>query len=238
MLLDTHCHLDLYPDYSELIAEIEAQSITTIAVTTTPSVFGHLQTLARWKRFIHPALGLHPELALERQRELALWLELLPQTRYVGEVGLDFVTQDAENRRVQRHIFEQIVGACAAAGDKILTIHSRRAAGEVVEIIGADFPGQAILHWYTGSLKVLEQGLKNGLFFSVNPAMLKSESGRKIVGAIPPERLLTETDGPFVQIQDSPARPQNVNLVVRHLAELWGWDESAVQKQIENNFQG
>ncbi len=236
MLLDTHCHIDLYPDYAQLIEEVEAQSIHTIAVTTTPSVFKHLQSLVSSRRFIHPAIGLHPELALQRQRELSLWLELLPETHYVGEVGLDFVTQDVENRRIQRRVFEQVVKSCAESGDKILTIHSRRAATEVVDIIGPNFPGQAILHWYSGSLKVLERGLKNGLFFSVNPAMLASDNGLKIVRAIPPDRLLTETDGPFVQLGGKSARPQSVAMVVRHLALLWERDENDVVTQIESNF--
>lgn len=235
-LSDTHCHLDLYPDFSEVIEETERAQIETVAVTNTPSVFRHCAALLKGRQYWHPALGLHPELAVQRKRELSLFSELLPQTRFVGEVGLDFVTPDAAQRRVQTEIFESILDLCARSGNKILTIHSRRAAAEVVERIGPGFPGTAILHWYSGSLKVAKKALEYGCYFSINPAMTISDTGRRLVAALPKERVLLETDGPFVKVEGCSARPRDVARAVSFLATLWNWDEERAAKQVEQNL--
>ena len=91
-LIDTHCHVDLYPDYPAVLDEIERGGIYTIAVTNAPSVFRRCVEMTRATRSVRVAVGLHPELAAARERELDLLQDLLPTTRYVGEVGLDYVS--------------------------------------------------------------------------------------------------------------------------------------------------
>ena len=88
-LVDFHCHLDLYPDHAEAVARCEREGVFTLAVTTTPKAWPRNQELAAATRHVRAALGLHPQLVAERSHEIALWKELLPRTRYVGEVGLD-----------------------------------------------------------------------------------------------------------------------------------------------------
>lgn len=217
---DTHCHLDLYPDPHAIVREAECTQTYVVAVTNTPSVFQATQQLIGSSRFVRPALGLHPELAVERQGELPLFQQLLPQTRYVGEVGLDFVSSDKQVRLTQQRVFSQILEWSHLAGDKILTIHSRRAEKEVVEAIGTNFRGAAILHWYSGSLAVVEQALTNGLYFSINSAMTRSKRFPDLLRLIPIDRLLTETDGPFVQIGQRAALPADVAQVVSTLAAM------------------
>jgi TatD DNase family protein len=192
-LFDTHCHLDLYPDYGNVIDQIERACVYTISVTNAPSVFRRASQIAKRAQFVRTAVGLHPELVGQRYRELDLFTELL--TRYVGEVGLDFVSQDLRDRDLQKKAFATILERCADYGDKFITVHSRRAAGEVVDMVGNDYPGTVVLHWFSGSSKVLERALEYGLLLSVNPAMLASEKGRQLVAKMPLDRLLTETDG-------------------------------------------
>ena len=217
---DTHCHLDLYPEPHAIVREAERTQTYVVAVTNTPSVFQATQQLIGSSRFVRPALGLHPELAMERQGELPLFQQLLPQTRYVGEVGLDFVSSDKQVRLTQQRVFSQILEWSHLAGDKILTIHSRRAEKEVVEAIGTNFRGAAILHWYSGSLAIVEQALTNGLYFSINSAMTRSKRFPDLLRLIPIDRLLTETDGPFVQIGQRAALPADVAQVVSTLAAM------------------
>src|SRR5688572_27935197 len=209
-LIDTHCHVDLYPDYAALIEETEAARIYTIAVTNTPSVFRHCLALTEGKQFIRTALGLHPQLVRERHSELALMSDLLRQTKYIGEVGLDFVTQDDEERALQQRVFSKILEECADVGNKVLTIHSRRAATEVVDMIGNSYPGKIVLHWYSGSTSLLEKAISYGFYFSINTSMISSVKGREIIKQIPRDRLLTESDGPFVKASGRPARPSDV----------------------------
>lgn len=238
MLLDTHCHLDLYRHFDDVLASIEAERIATIAVTNAPSVYRKCVELTAHNRFVRVAAGLHPQLVAERAHELPLLLELIRETTYIGEVGLDFTEADAANRAVQRRVFEQILTACAAAGDRVLSVHSRRAAADVVDMIGDRFRGNVILHWFSGPVGILAKAVAAGLFFSVNPAMIVSEQGRKLIGKLPRERILTESDGPFVEVSGRPAEPADVRLVVRYLATEWSLDEAAVRKQITANFQG
>jgi TatD DNase family protein len=238
MLLDAHCHLDLYRDFDGVLASVEAERIATIAVTNAPSVYRKCVELTAHNRFVRVAAGLHPQLVAERVHELPLLLELIKETTYIGEVGLDFAAADAANRAVQRRVFEQILAACAEAGDRVLSVHSRRAAADVVEMIGDHFRGNVILHWFSGPVGILAKAVAAGLFFSVNPAMIESEMGRKLIGKLPRERILTESDGPFVEVCGRPAEPVDIRLVVRYLATEWSLDEGAVRKQITANFQG
>lgn len=235
-LADTHCHIDLYPDYQHVISKVEAQQIYTIAVTTAPSVYRQSSTLTKNSKFLRTALGFHPELVAQRADEVDLFIELASDTKYIGEIGLDFVTKDEDNRAVQRKIFEKIISHCALIKHRILTVHSRRAAMEVVDTIGNHYPNVAILHWFSGSKKALKKGLEYGLYFSVNSAMLQSENGLRIIREIPLERLLTESDGPFVNIQGRAANPLDMKLVIYRLAELRQTSYQDMENRVFNNF--
>jgi len=219
-LIDTHCHIDLYPDYQKIINLVEANQVYTIAVTTAPSVYRKSSSLTKNSKFLRTALGFHPELVAQRSHEIELFIELASDTKYIGEIGLDFVTSNEEYRSIQKKVFEQIVTHCAFAKHKILTIHSRRAAMEVVDIISDHYPNCVILHWFSGSKKALQKGLKYGFYFSINSAMLLSNSGLKIIREIPMDRILTESDGPFVNIQGRIANPLDMQMVVSRLATL------------------
>lgn len=232
---DAHCHIDLYRSYREELAAIAQSRQSTIAVTNAPSVFDAMVRLASGNPFVYPAIGLHPELAEEREHELALLLGRLDNVRFVGEIGLDYSNRSA-NRAQQRKIFSRILSGCAAYPGKVLSIHSRNAGPDAVELVGDRFPGAAVLHWFSGTQKVLERALSFGFYFSVNPAMIRSERGRAIVSALPRERVLTESDGPFVDVGGVPARPADVKLVVEYLAKLWLMPTDQVERAIDQTF--
>ncbi len=220
-LVDTHCHLDLYPDPAALLRTIEEAGVYTVAVTNAPSVFPHTKRLTERARYVRPAIGLHPELVKTHAGERSLFWQHLSETRYVGEVGLDHVTTDSGERSLQREVFAEVLERCAAAGDKVLTVHSRRAASTVIDMVGKEFPGVVILHWFSGSVREASRAAANGLYFSLNPAMVRSKSGQALIESMDPSRVLTETDGPFVTLEKAPATPPDVSLVVRHLAGVW-----------------
>jgi TatD DNase family protein len=233
--IDTHFHLDLYPSPEQTARQIEDKKVYTIAVTNTPSVFKHTKALTEELKFVRPALGLHPELASERADELGLMLELLPKTRYVGEIGLDYASSSQENKKIQRQVFEKILDKCSSEGGKVLTIHSRQAAQDVVNMLQG-FNGTPILHWYSGSKKTLEQALSNGCYFSVNPNMARTKKFERVLSWIPKERLLTETDGPFVEVSERPAEPNDTALVVKQISRVWGVSTRVVREKIFSNF--
>src|SRR5690606_31942578 len=125
-------------------------------------------------------------------------------TRYIGEVGLDNSNKTPNDYFTQRHVFEKIINTCADQTGKILTVHSRKAENDVINVIGNNFPGKVILHWYSGSIGNLEKAIEYGYYFSINYPMTQSESGKKIVRRIPIDRILLESDGPFISLESKP----------------------------------
>lgn len=220
-LVDAHCHIDLFPRPLELIEDAERRRIHTIAVTNAPSVFYHTRNLCCGRDLVHAAVGLHPELVHSHGRELQQMWAHLEETRFVGEVGLDYVTSDQELRRNQRGVFSAILSRCAERRDSVITVHSRRSAGDVISAVGEKFPGTVILHWFSGTREELDRAAAIGCWFSVNPSMVASRNGQILTAKMPRDRVLTETDGPFIKVHGEAARPPDVIDAVKGLASIW-----------------
>ena len=235
---DTHFHLDLCENPEKMSHEIENAEIYSIAVTNSPSVFHFTQRLCSSKKYIRPAIGLHPELAFERKYEVEQFISLLNSTKYVGEIGLDNLNKSKEDYKTQKDIFLKIARACADQGNKILTVHSRRAASDVIDIIGMQFPGKVILHWFSGSTKDLDKALKYGFYFSANYPMTVSTNGKKIISKVPLDRLLIESDGPFTSYGDQPCTPLTSSIVMENICGIFSetMNSEDVRKNVLGNF--
>lgn len=234
--VDAHCHVDLYDSPHAIASTIKAKRIHTIAVTNAPFVFEFTKQLAAGSQFLYPAVGLHPELVADHASQLNLLRKLIPETRFIGEVGLDYVTQDAEVRRKQREVFQQVLNDCAVVGARILTVHARRSSADVIDMVGNDFPGKVILHWFSGTQTELRRAINYGLHFSVNGAMFQSKSGHGVIAAIPKDRLLTETDGPFTKHGKQRATPESVINMIRLLSDIWAVSAEDAAKTVLTNF--
>lgn len=237
--VDFHCHVDLYNDHEALIAECDRERVATLAVTTTPKAWPRNRELTQHSPYVRVGLGLHPQLVAEREGELPLFERYLPDTRYVGEIGLDAGPRFYRSFEAQERVFERILRACAEHGDKILSVHSVRTAGKVLghlERARSLERGRVILHWFTGTSAEARRALEMGCYFSVNEEMLRSQKHRKLIAALPLERLLTETDGPFVQRDGSPIRPRQVVLAVEEIAAVHGLAPDLAAKAILNNL--
>lgn len=238
-LVDFHCHLDLYPDHQSAVQEAEASGIFTLAVTTTPRAWPRNHKLAQATRHVRAALGLHPQLIGERASEVALWDAYFAEARYIGEVGLDAGPRFYKSLELQKQIFEHILRRCAEAGNKVISVHSIRAAKAVLDIIEACLPpgqGKIVLHWFTGTKAEAKRAIQMGCYFSINAAMFNSEHHMAMVSAIPIERLLTETDGPFTQTGGRPSRPSDVLIVVEALGLMHGLSTHEVVANIKANL--
>ena len=193
-----------------------------LSVTTTPSAWNGTNGIAAGTGRIRTAIGLHPQLAHERKSELPLFDRLLKETRYVGEVGLDGSAEFNADWRDQLAVFDHVLSACSQAGGRILSIHSRRASGPVLDRLDIHkAAGPAILHWFSGPLRDLDRAVDLGCWFSVGPAMLAGDRGRALATRMPRDRILTESDGPFAQIDGEPVVPWHVGEALRVLADIW-----------------
>lgn len=238
-LVDFHCHLDLYPDHEKVFAESEKLGIYTLAVTTTPKAWPRNFELASKTRYVRAALGLHPQLASEREDELSIWESYLPEARYIGEVGLDAGPRFYRSLESQKKVFAHILKSCAKAGDKVLSVHSTRAASAVLDMIEEYLPptkGRIVLHWFTGSHKELSRAIELGCYFSVNTKMFESKKGPEFLKTIPLDRLLTETDGPFTTHNNQPLQPKDVASAIEHLARCYDMDGSLISEAIISNL--
>jgi TatD DNase family protein len=224
-LIDFHCHLDLYPDHMAAVREAEDAGVFTLAVTTTPRAWARNHELARPTRHVRAALGLHPQLVAERASELSLWESHLAETRYVGEVGLDAAPRFYKSFDLQKQVFAHVLRCCARAGNKILTVHSVRSAKVVLDHIESYLPpnqGSVVLHWFTGSKSDAIRAVEMGCYFSINASMLESLRHAPMISAIPVDRILTETDGPFTNTAGQPSKPVDVRLALDALGRLHG----------------
>lgn len=199
-LYDTHFHLDLQKDRDAAIREIEEHQIYTIATTNLPDLY-RKESGEIASKYIRFALGFHPELIHLYKKQIPLMWELLSDTRYIGEVGLDFV--DVTHKNEQLAFFSELIERCRYDNDKIITIHSRKATQQVLDIIGNNFRFIPVLHWFTGNKKELLNAIEKGCYFSVNNSMMNTKKFQSMLELIPDERLLFETDSPFLSFQNS-----------------------------------
>jgi TatD DNase family protein len=236
-VIDLHAHLDLYPDPVTTTNECVRRDMFVLSVTTTPSAWSGTAALASGATRIRTAIGLHPQIAQERQSELGLFEDLLPRSRYVGEIGLDGGPELKATWETQRRVFGEILRVCGLAGGRIMTIHSRRAAGAVLDALAARTDaGIPVLHWFSGSRRDLLRAIDQGCWFSVGPAMLAGERGRALTADMPKNRILTESDGPFAQTDGRPLYPWDAAAAEKTLAGIWNVTEDEVRDQLMQNL--
>ena len=165
--------------------------------TNLPQLFEKYKRQYVGNKYFQLALGFHPELVHQYSNQQVLFKELINETRFIGEIGLDYTKKSKEDVMCQTEIFEKIIEWCSGK-NKILSVHSRSASKKVVDILNG-FDGTVILHWYSGGITDLRRAIEQGCYFSINHQMLQSVNGRNIVGNIPVDRILLESDAPFTK---------------------------------------
>jgi len=235
---DFHCHVDLFPDPVAMIASRERDRIVTLAVTTTPKAWTQNRRWTSGSRYVYAAVGLHPELAGERSAEAALLEQLIADTPFVGEVGLDGSPPHRTTLPAQNDVFMRALTTAQRLGGRVLSIHSRRAARDVVDCLAkVTTPDRVlpILHWFSDTPAVAHAAAEWGCYFSINQRMLESQSGVALVRTLPSERLLTETDAPFTDSGTRKSGPSDVVGLAHRLATIRGVEVEDIRKTLAAN---
>ena len=196
MIIDTHCHFDMMPNPEAYISAREKMGDIVIGMTNLPSHFRMGQPHLKGYKHIRLALGFHPLLAAERRKELTLFKQFVDQTSYIGEIGLDFSKEGIATKEEQINVLCEVL-ATLRGKRKIVSVHSRKAEKELLDLLCEYEMQNVIFHWYSGSVDLIPDILNKGYYFSINEAMCRSKNGQSIIERIPSDRVLTETDAPY-----------------------------------------
>jgi TatD DNase family protein len=234
MLIDSHCHLNFEAfegDRAEtLVRAGEAGVVALINPATNLADSQAIVALAEAIPQLYGAIGFHPNEAasfepgsLNRLRELAAH----PKVVAIGEIGLDYYWDKAP-RPAQRSTFEAQL-ALAREVSKPVIIHQRESSEDTMAILrewaaGAPHPG-LVLHSFSGDRAMAEEALALGFYLGISgPVTFKNARDLpQIVAASPPERLLVETDAPFLSphpFRGKRNEPARVKIITEHIATL------------------
>jgi TatD DNase family protein len=173
MYIDAHAHLDKYASEESLIIhEIESSEIFTVSVSTTPQAYADARAIATQSRWVISTFGIHPWDAPAFHSRMESLQPLIDESPMIGEIGLDYhFIPDPESQGLQREVFRYMVKQ-GVAQRKILNIHSKGAEADANKILGDLGAVRAILHWYSGPIRVLQALVEKKFYFSVGVEVL------------------------------------------------------------------
>jgi len=225
-LVDTHCHLFLIEEDPVWVVEgSRAAGVDTlVCVGIDPESSRRSLELAESFRGVFATAGVHPHTASEFDEAAGAAVEELlatPQVVGVGETGLDFYRM-LSPREDQERAFRAHV-ALSRETAKPLVVHVREAWPEAMAILDAERAEHVVLHCFSGDPDVAREAAARGYYlsFAGNLTYPKNSNLRDSAATVPTDRLLVETDSPFLApqpLRGSDNRPQNVTMVVKELA--------------------
>jgi TatD DNase family protein len=187
-----------------------------------------------------PTFGAHPWNAPEYADRLDDLTEAIERSPMLGEIGLDHhFVRDTSTYPAQSKVLEFLMGA-AREQEKIISLHTKGAEREVLELLGQyDIP-RVIVHWYSGPVDIFREMADRGVYFTVGIEVRHSDHLRAIAQEIPPGQLLTETDNPGGPkgLIGGPGMPALVHDVVQGLAEARGTTTEALVQTVQDNLLG
>jgi TatD DNase family protein len=249
MLVDSHCHLD-FPDFSEeldgIIARARAVGVGRV-VTISTRVKRHAQVLAIAEKFpeVFCSVGTHPHYAHEELDVDAQALATLakhPKVVAIGEAGLDYFRnnspRDAQAAGLRQHI------AAARTTGLPLVIHSRDCDADMMQILREEsgkgaFP--AVLHCFTGGRELAFAAIDLGHYVSFTGILTfkNSDALREIAAALPADRIMVETDAPYLAplpYRGKRNEPAYVVETAKVLADVQGVSVDEITQRTTENF--
>ncbi|MEM1515292.1 MAG: TatD family hydrolase [Candidatus Bathyarchaeia archaeon] len=243
-LIDTHAHLEDVKDLRGVIKR--AVNVGVIAVIAVGSnyesnmwVLRESQKYGTRKLKIYPALGIHPwGLDVSKiNKTIDLIEENINNIVALGEVGLDYWYKEARRKEdvkeIQREVFWRILDL-ARKNKKPVSIHSRGAWMDCVNMTIEAGVKNAVFHWFSGPLDALKKLLDHGYYISATPAATYSKEHRKVIEKTLLENIILETDTPVVYAGET-SEPAHIIKALNAVAELIGEKvETVAEKTTEN----
>jgi TatD DNase family protein len=247
MYIDSHCHIN-FPDLAGKLPEVfdlmaQNQVNYALCISVELERFPEIRALAEKHPNVFASVGVHPdhEDCTEPTVEELVALADHPKVVAIGETGLDYfrLTGDLE---WQRERFRTHIRA-ARATRKPLVIHTRSAAEDTLRIMHEEQAGEAggVMHCFTESLAVAEAAIDQGFYISFSGIVTfkNATALREVAAAIPLERMLIETDSPYlapVPHRGKTNQPGFVRYVAEEIARVRGMTAEAVGEATSQNF--
>ena len=249
MLVDSHCHLD-FADFGEeretVIARARRAGVgTMLTICTKISEFAEVRGLAEAHDDLWCSVGIHPhEAASEPTTDAARLAELARHEKVVGigECGLDFYYEHSPRGR-QEEVFRTHAAAARASGLPLI-VHTREADAETAAVLAEEsrLGGlKGVIHCFSAGPQLAEKALSLGFYLSFSGIVTfkKAEALREVAKSVPLDRLLVETDAPYlapVPHRGKRNEPAYVVHTAALIAELRGLDPAALAAATTENF--
>ena len=251
MYVDSHCHLN-FPELRDQLPEVKAamqgaRVTAALVISTTIEEFGAVSALAESEPAWHCTVGVHPDTENLTEPDEALLLQLAqhPKVVGIGETGLDYYRlgeRTVADMEWQRQRFRTHIRA-AKRCQKPLVVHTRSASEDTLNILreeGAQACG-GVFHCFTETEAVARAALELGFYISFSGILTfkNAQDLRAVASWVPMDRMLIETDSPFLAPAPYRGRvnqPAYVAEVARQVAELRGLDVEQVGEQTTENF--
>jgi TatD DNase family protein len=247
MYIDSHCHIN-FPDLAGKLPEVfdlmAANQVShALCISVELERFPDILALAESHPNLYASVGVHPdhEDCTEPSVEQLVELADHPKVVAIGETGLDYfrLTGDLEWQRERFRTHIRAARACR----KPLVIHTRSAAEDTLRLMDEERAGEAggVMHCFTESLAVAEAAVELGFYISFSGIVTfkNAKSLREVAAAIPLERMLIETDSPYlapVPHRGQTNQPGFVKHVAEEIARVRGISVEAVGEATTQNF--
>jgi len=227
-MIDCHCHLEqrVYDkDRNELIEECKKEMKAVITCCAHPkNSETTVKMLEKHKNFVYATASIHPEYVKEiNEREKDRYLDFIKENRNklvgIGETGLDYYwIKENKWKFKQKELFVEMINF-AKELNKPIIVHARDAFEDAINVLEKEGAGQVQMHMF-GAHHLLERVVDNGWLISLNAIILKSKIHKKITRDCPLERILLETDAPWLAPEGGRNNPTTVRVVAERIAEV------------------
>jgi TatD DNase family protein len=227
-LIDCHAHLEELDDLSESLQEAKAAGVRGIIAVGMDRESNQkvLHIANENKGYVYPALGYHPWEIKEKEVEanLSFIRDHVEEGLALGEIGLDYRIK--VKKELQWKVFGELLDI-AFESNKPVIIHCRYSHRRAFEMVKEKRIKQAIFHWYSGPIDLLDKILSMGYFISATPALVYSPPHQEAIKRTPIERILLETDTP-VSYRRRESRPKDVRVSLEEVSRLKRLEPSVV----------
>lgn len=230
VLIDSHCHLD-FPDFGAEVEEVVARAHEAgvglmVTISTKVSEFDRVKAVAERFSHVYCTVGIHPhEAASEPETDTATLIEMAkhPKVVGIGETGLDYYYEHSP-REAQKRNFRSHIAAARETGLPLI-VHTRDADEDMAQILDEEmgkgaFPG--LLHCFSSSPQLAEKALSLGLYISLSGIVTfkSAEELRATAAKVPMDRLLVETDAPYLAPVPKRGKRNEPSFVVHTAAKV------------------